>query len=387
MNHLIYLDNSSTTFPKPEEVHEFMGQFYRTHGVNPGRSGYSLAVEAEAMVNETRKRLTEFFNGEAPDHLVFTYNATDSLNMIINGILKLDDHIITTTLEHNSVLRPIYHLVMAGMVKADYIPFDEAGYIHPEEVLKKIKRNTKLVVVNHGSNVIGTVQPIKELGALCREKGIVFAIDASQTAGVVPIDVKEMNIDVVAFTGHKSLLGPTGIGGLYVRPGITITPTRVGGTGIRSADRWHPEEYPYRLEAGTINVLGVAGLLAAQKWLAKVGLANIHQREMELWKRLRDGLETIDGVTLYCADSVTNHIPVLSCNISGYKPGDTGKILSEDYHIATRTGLHCAPLVHQQLETDKIKGTVRFSIGPFNTTDHIDAAVEAIREIAKKRRS
>jgi cysteine desulfurase/selenocysteine lyase len=386
MAELIYLDNASTAFPKPKEVIDFASKFYRTHGVNPGRSGYKLCMEAEEMVVETRRLLTQFFNGEDPDHLVFTYNASDSLNIVIQGILEPGDHIITTNLEHNSVLRPIYHLTTRGIVEADYISFDENGYVHPNDFEKKIKRNTRLVVINHGSNVIGTLQPIKEIGAICREKRVVFAIDTSQTAGVVPIDIEAMNVDIVAFTGHKSLLGPTGIGGLYVRPGVNIKATRFGGTGIRSADRLQPEEFPYRLECGTLNIMGIAGLNAGQRWIADKGVKNIHQQEMNLWEMLRDGLREIEGVTLYCADSMENHIPVLSFNLDGYKAHDVGRILDTEYNIACRPGLHCAPLAHEQLQTHFIKGTVRFSIGPFNTREHIRHAINSVKEIATKRR-
>lgn len=386
MSKLIYLDNGATSFPKPTEVYDFMDQFYRKLGVNPGRSGYDLCLETGELVEGTRRELTEFFNGTDPNRLCFSYNSTDALNLIIFGLLAEGDHAITTNLEHNSVLRPLYHLYRDKNVEVDYIPFDARGFVDPEDFPKKFKKNTRLVIVNHASNVIGTVQPVKEIGRLCRENGILFAIDASQSAGKIPIDMEAMNIDIVAFTGHKSLLGPTGIGGLYVREGIEIKHTRAGGTGVRSAVRTHLDEYPYRLEYGTLNILGVAGLHAGLKWILEKGMHNIHEQEMRLTAMLRDGLKDADGVKLYCQDSLDNHISIFLFNVEGLEALNTGTILDVDYNIASRTGLHCAPLVHQQLGTDTIHGAVRLGIGPFNTDDHIAAAVQGVKDIAASRK-
>lgn len=383
MKNIIYLDNSATAFPKPEEVYAFMDYFYRHYGVNPGRSGYDLCVEAGHLVEKTRQLLTEFFNGDDPNRLCFTYNSTDALNLIIFGLLKEGDHAITTNLEHNSVLRPLYHLWKWGGVEVDYVPFDGQGFICPDDIKKMIKPNTRLVIVNHGSNVIGTLQPLREIGLICRTYEIPFAVDASQSAGQVPIDIKESLVDVIAFTGHKSLMGPTGIGGLYVREGIEIRFTRAGGTGVRSAQRTHLEEYPYRLEYGTPNIVGIAGLYAGVNWVKKQGIENIHEREMELLRKLRDGLREIQGVTLYCQDSLENHIAVMLFNIDGLEATEVATLLDVDYNIACRAGLQCAPLVHEQLGTDKIKGGVRFSLGPFNTEEHIESAIRAVREIAE----
>lgn len=388
MNKIIYLDNGATSFPKPEEVYAYMDYFYRNFGVNPGRSGYDLCLEAGEVVETTRKMLTEFFNGTDPNRLCFTYNSTDALNLIIFGMLKPGDHAITTTVEHNSVLRPLYHQGLAG-VAVDYVPFDGAGFVDPAEFRKRFRPATRLVVVNHASNVIGTIQPVREIGRLCREAGIPFAIDASQSAGKVPIDMEEQCLDAVAFTGHKSLLGPTGIGGLYVREGVQIRQTRAGGTGVRSAVRTHLEEYPYRLEYGTPNVVGIAGLSAGIKWLLARGPKAIHEHEMNLTRMLRDGLRDIPGVTLYCMDDLADHISVMAFNVDGLDAADVGTMLDVDYNIAVRTGLHCAPLVHEQLGTDKVHGAVRLGIGPFNTEEHIAAAVKAVAEIAalKKKKS
>lgn len=386
MNKIIYLDNGATSYPKPEEVYTFMDNFYRNFGVNPGRSGYDLCMETGELVEETRKMMTDLFNGKDPNRLCFSYNSTDSLNLIINGLLEEGNHAITTTIEHNSVLRPLFHLYKFRGVEVDYIPFDEKGFLNPDDFPKKFKKNTKLVIVNHASNVIGTIQPISEIGKHCKERGIPFAIDASQSAGKIPIDIEEMNVDVVAFTGHKSLLGPTGIGGLYVKEGIEIRHTRAGGTGVRSSIRTHLDEYPYRLEYGTLNTLGVAGLHAGVKWILKKGMKTIYEHEMKLTSMLREGLQDIEGVRLYCQDDLIDHISILLFNIDRLEAMDTGTILDVDYNIACRTGLHCAPLVHEQLGTSKNHGAVRFGIGPFNTAEQIKIAIQAIKETAESRR-
>ena len=384
MSKLIFLDNGATSYPKPEEVYRYMDHFYRNFGVNPGRSGYDLCMEAGLVVEETRKMLTQFFNGTDPNRLCFGYNSTDALNLIISGMLRPGDHAVSTTVEHNSVLRPLYHLRREG-VDIDFVPFDGAGFVDPAEIRKMFRPNTRLVIVNHASNVIGTVQPIAAIGKLCREAGIPFAIDASQSAGKVPIDMDSQCLDVVAFTGHKSLLGPTGIGGLCVREGVEIRHTRAGGTGVRSAVRAHLDEYPYRLEYGTPNIMGIAGLKAGLTWILGKGVESIHAEEMRLAQILLDGLRGIPRVVLYCLDSLENHIAVLAFNIDGMDAADVGTMLDVDFGIACRTGLHCAPLVHEQMGTDKIHGAVRFGIGPFNTEEHIQAAVAAVGKIASFR--
>ena len=385
MEKLIYLDSGATTFPKPEEVYVAMDQFFRNYGVNPGRSGYDLCIEAGSVLEETRKLLTQFFNGGDPNRLIFAYNATDALNLAIFGLLKEGDHAVTSNVEHNSVLRPLYHLYKYGGVEVDHVPFDSKGFVDPDDFARRFKKNTKLVAINHSSNVIGTLQPVREIGQLCRERGITVLVDTAQSAGKIPVNMEELNADVVAFTGHKSLMGPMGIGGLYVREGVEIRHTRAGGTGVRSAVPTHLHEYPYRLEYGTPNLPGIAGLNAGVKWVLKQGISKIHEREMQLLHMLRDGLREIEGVTMYCQEDLTNHVSILSFNVDGLEAGDTGTMLDVDYNIATRTGLHCAPLVHKQLGTDKIHGSVRFGIGPFNTPEDIEAAVRAVGDIARIR--
>lgn len=386
MEDLIYLDNAATSWPKPDNVYKYMVDFYRDCGVNPGRSGFDKAIEAGNILENLRLRLTRFFGGDedTPKRLCFGYNATDALNIIIQGTLNSGDHVITTNVEHNSVIRPINHLVRDNGVEATFVPFDINGFVDPDDIAKEIKSNTKLVIVNHASNVLGTVQPVKEIGKICKEKNVLYAIDASQTAGMVPINMKDMNVDVLAFTGHKSLMGSTGIGGLCVRKDVDIKTVRSGGTGVKSAYPYHLDEYPYRLEYGTPNMVGIASLWAGQEWMDNRGLENIYAHEMKLAKKLIAGFKEIEGVSMYCCDSMENHLATVTMNVDGYEAGDVGIMLDVEFNVATRTGLHCAPLVHEQLDLVKVHGAVRFAIGPFNTEAHIDRAIEGITEIAKR---
>ncbi len=387
MGDLIYLDNAATSWPKPDSVYKFMIDFYQSCGVNPGRSGFDKAIEAGNVLEDLRKQLTVFFGGDidTTERLCFSYNATDALNLIIQGSLEKGDHVITTNLEHNSVIRPINTLVRDGGVEATFIPFNAQGFVDPDDIKKAIKKNTRLVIVNHGSNVLGTVQPVADIGAICKDRGIKFAIDAAQTAGMVPINMKDMNIDVLAFTGHKSLMGSTGIGGLCVRKDVDLKPTRSGGTGVRSAYPYHLENYPYRMEFGTPNIVGIASLWAGQKWIAEYGgVEKIHAYEMNLAKRLLDGFGKIDSVKTYCCDSLNNHLSTVTVTVEDLEAGDVGIMLDVDFDIATRTGLHCAPLVHKQIGTIDIHGGVRFAIGPFNTESDIDHSIDAMIDIAER---
>ena len=381
---MIYLDNGATSFPKPDEVYRFMDSFYRRYGVNPGRSGYDLCIESGDLVEATRRLLCEFFGGTDPSRLVFGYNATDALNLAIFGLLRPGDHAVTTHLEHNSSLRPLWHLEQEG-VDVDWVDFDGNGYVDPAAVIARLRPETRAVVMNHGSNVIGTVQDVAPIGRACRKRGIPLVLDVSQTAGMLPLDVESLGAGVICFTGHKSLMGPMGIGGMYVHPDVELRQTRAGGTGVRSAQRHHLEEYPYRMEYGTPNLPGIAGLNAGVKWVQQRGVAAIHEHEMGLWRRLRDGLRAIEGLTLYCADEAPGRqrISVLSFNVAGLQAGDVGTMLDVDHGIACRTGLHCAPMVHEHLGTDKLHGAVRFGVGPFNTGAEIDKAVRAVGEIAE----
>lgn len=388
MEDLVYLDNAATSFPKPDVVHDTVRDFYSKNGVNPGRTGCDLAINAEQLIHGTRQRLSAFFNKSLfdagiekdPNRLVFTMNATMSLNLIINGTIKPGDHVVTTMLEHNSVIRPVNHKVKDG-AEATYVVPDGEGYLDPEEIRKAIRKNTKLVVVNHASNVTGVVQDLRAIGAVCRDEEVPLAVDAAQTAGVLPIDMAECNIGFLSFTGHKGLLAPTGTGGICVADDAEIEGTIYGGTGVKSAAPYHLEEYPFRLEAGTLNLAGIAGLATGLDWIEARGLECIHAHEIGLLGMLQDGLGAIEGVTVWGTTKLEQRVATMSVTVGDRDAEDVGTILDVDYGVQTRTGLHCAPLIHQHHGTAP-RGTVRFSVGPFNTRDHIEAAINAVTEIA-----
>jgi len=378
---IIYLDNAATVYPKPKEILDGTVELYGRYGVNPGRSGFDLCLATGNMIEKARQQLTSFFGGTDPTRLCFTYNASDSLNILIQGLVEEGDHVISTTVEHNSIIRPLNHLAHQGKITVDFVPFAGDGTVDPSDIAARIRPNTRLVAVNHGSNVIGTIQPVAEIGRICREHDIRLVVDTAQTAGVVPIDVEKMGIDGLAFTGHKSMLAPTGIGGLYVREGVTVRATRYGGTGVRSAYPFHLEEYPFRLEVGTCNTLGIIALSLAQDYIARRGMDAIYSHEMELLGRLQTGLAEIPGVTLHGTTRLTERLPVLSLTLAGLDPSDVGTLLDVDHGIACRTGLQCAPLIHEQMGTAP-RGTVRLSVGPGNTVEDVDAAIKAMESIA-----
>jgi cysteine desulfurase / selenocysteine lyase len=388
MDGMIYLDNAATSFPKPDAVHDKMIGFYRTCGVNPGRSGCDMALQAEAMVDGARRKLSALFNASLvsagkpkdPARLVFTSNATHSLNLILKGTIGPGDHVITTWMEHNSVLRPVNHLVRLG-AEATFVRPGADCRVDPDDIRRAIQPNTKLVIVNHGSNVCGVVQDIPAIGAVCRAAGVPLALDAAQTAGAFPIDMADWHVSFVAFTGHKSLLGPTGTGGICVADDAVIASTMWGGTGVRSVEPYHLEEYPWRLEAGTLNVLGIAGLSAGVDWISEHGLETIQEREDALAAMLAQGLREIRGVTVYFPLDGQPRVPTLSITVKGWDPSDVGTLLDVDHNILTRTGLQCAPKAHEHLGTAP-RGTLRFSVGPLNTREDILAAIKAVGEIA-----
>jgi selenocysteine lyase/cysteine desulfurase len=291
---------------------------------------------------------------------------------------------VTTKVEHNSVIRPVNHKTLDG-VEATFVGPDGQGYVAPEDIRKAIKKNTKLVIVNHGSNVTGVVQDLAAIGAVCRESGVALAVDAAQTAGVLPIDMAECHISFLAFTGHKGLFGPTGTGGICVADDAEIRGTIFGGTGVRSAELFHLNDFPYRLEAGTHNLAGIAGLSAGLDWIEARGRDEIHRHEMELFGMLQEGLSAIEGVHLCGTTNLDRRVPTLSITVDNFDPSDVGTILDVDYGVQTRTGLQCAPLLHEHMGTMP-RGTVRFSVGPFNTREHIERSLEAVEEIAAMRR-
>ncbi len=379
---LIYVDNAATTFPKPHDVLAEMFEIYEAKGVSPGRGSYDLSVEAEERVDKVRRQVSAFFGGDDPSRVAFTYNATDALNLLIQGLVEPGSHVVSSRLEHNSVLRPLHHFAERGVIGLTLVPFDGQGFIDPTDVARAITPKTRRVVLVHGSNALGTVQPVESIGALCAERNVPLILDITQTAGIVPVDMGKWGVSALAFTGHKSLYGPTGIGGLVLSRGLDVRTTRFGGTGLNSASTVHSQAYPQRLEAGTINILGVIGLSAGIRYVERQGLSNLYSREMALTRQLRDGLSLLRGVRLYCAGSLANHLPILLADIEGMDSEQVSAILDGDFGIATRGGLHCAPLVHQDLGTSP-GGGIRFSLGAFNTAGEIDRILEAMASICR----
>lgn len=378
---LIYLDNAATTFPKSPEVLRRMVETYAEVGVSPGRGNHDLATRAGDLVDAARARVARFFGAPDPGRVIFAGNATDALNTAILGLVRPGDHVVATRLDHNSVLRPLHHLAETGVITWDAAPFDGRGFVDADAVDSLLRPNTRAVVMTHASNVIGTIQPVAEIARRCALRGIPVIVDAAQSAGQVPIDMGVLGVGALAFTGHKSLYGPSGIGGLVLMPGLELETSRFGGTGMDSTSLVHTRTYPLRLEAGTLNLLGVIGLALGLDFVEAEGASAIHAREMALLARLRDGLAAIPGVTLYRADDLADHVAVLSTNVDGIHPQDVGAILDGDFGIAVRVGVHCAPLAHRDLGTIE-RGSVRFSLGAFTTADEIDAAIEAMRTIA-----
>ena len=378
----IYLDNAATTFPKPPGVLEEMIEVYSNLGVSPGRGSYDLSMEAEERVMDIRRQVCQFFGGSDPERVIFSYNATDALNTLIQGLIRPDFRVVSSRLEHNSVLRPLHYFSQQGIIRLDLIPFGSEGFIDPMAVSEAIRPDTSFVILTHASNVLGTVQPVERIGEICRERGVPLLLDVTQTAGRLPIRMEEWGVSAVAFTGHKSLLGPTGIGGLVLSPRLDVEATRFGGTGRDSLSLDHTRVYPQRLEPGTINVAGIFGLSAGLRCISSRGMENIYSKEIGLARRLHHGLNSIKGVRVYPA--ILNDapwVPIMLCNMEGMDPEDLASILDGDFGIAARAGLHCAPLVHEDLGTSP-KGGVRFSLGPFNTDEDIDQVLEAMDTIS-----
>ena len=378
---MIYLDNAATSFPKPEACFREALEEYLALGASPGRGGYDASLEAMEKMDLVRGQLASFFGAEGYV-TCFGYNATDALNTLIQGLARQGGHVVSTRLEHNSVLRPLHELHAAGICEFDLVPFNADGFVEPEAVAKAIRPATCLVVLNHASNVLGTVQPVAKIGTLCRERGIPFILDASQSAGVVDIRLKEWGASGLAFTGHKSLLGPSGIGGLVMDPGLDVKPSRFGGTGLDSANLFQVRDYPERLEAGTINTLGILTLGKCLAYLQSEEHKRAVENETLLHQRLLEGLAGIKGLIIHCPGFGSGHIPVVSCNLAGWTPNDAGMVLDGDFSIAVRTGLHCAPLVHESLGTGQ-PGSIRISLGAFNTDQDVDAVVGALTHMAE----
>ena len=376
----IYLDNAATSFPKPKEVADAVYDFMINNGTSSGRGSYKKAMQSDYIVYECRKLIGNLFNFDDPKKVVFTSNVTDSLNIAIRGILKENDHVITSSLEHNAVWRCLKTLEKDINIKIDTVECSKDGITNPENIKKYIRKDTALIVFTQASNVLGTIQPIKEIGKIARENNIVFLVDAAQSAGAMKIDIKEDNIDILAFTGHKSLLGPMGTGGLIINTDIDIKPLKAGGTGGDSAYDYQPDYYPNHLETGTSNVSGIAGLRAAIKFLNREGIDNIHNKEKELTKYALQRLETVKDIEIYGPKDCEKILSVISFNIKNKRPEDISTILDQKYDIMLRAGLHCAPTAHSVINT-KDRGSLRIGIGYFNTKDNIDKLVEALNNL------
>lgn len=372
---MIYLDNAATTFPKPNEVYDEVINCMKNYAANPGRSSHDMSLRASTKIAETRSEISSLFNIDNPFNVVFTVNATEGINIALKGFLKKGDHVITTVIEHNSVLRPLNYLKDEG-IETTLLDVDEFGLLDLKMLENSIKANTKLIVINHGSNVLGTVQDIDKIGAIAKNNGIAFMVDASQTAGVFNIDVKKSNIDLLAFPGHKGLLGPQGTGALYVKEDIKLKEFISGGTGSNSSEMIQPEFLPDKFESGTLNTPGIVGLGEGIKFIKKIGTKNIREHEEKLTEYLLDELRKLSFIKVYGLKTAKNRAAVVSINVSNIDSSKVGYLLNKE-NIAVRTGYHCAPLIHKVIGTEEY-GTVRISLGYFNTFDDIEKLINAL---------
>ena len=379
----IYLDNASTSFPKAPTVATAMSDYITNRGININRGSYSLAYDVEDIIYTTRQRLNTLFNGHDPSHVIFTQNVTMSLNMVIKGLLKAGDHVLVSSMEHNAVMRPLTQLLDKG-ITFDIISCDKTGSIQLESMDSLIRPNTVAMIINHASNVCGTIQPLESIGSICKAHNLQFIVDAAQTAGVIPIDVKACHIDALCFTGHKGLLGPQGIGGIILTKEMaqTLIPLIAGGTGSFSHLETMPTHMPDAFEAGTLNLPGIMGLNEGLSYIESQGMENIHNHELGLTQAFLEGLQSIDGINIVGKQNIQTRTAVVSITIDGMDPANIAYELESTYHIMTRVGLHCAPRAHQTLGTYP-EGTVRFSFGYANTLKDVESALSALQRIAK----
>lgn len=378
---MIYLDNAATTFPKPEVSLRAINQCMSKYCGNPGRSGHAMSMKTGEEVYKVRKEIQELFQIEDSSHIIFTSNATDSLNLAIKGSLKSGDHVITTSMEHNSVLRPLKSMEKEG-VQISIIYGNREGKINPEVIKKEIKENTKMIACTHASNVTGTIMPIKEIGKIAKENKLIFLVDASQSAGCVPINVKTMNIDLLAMPGHKGLLGPLGTGILYVDPKIKLKHLKEGGTGTNSRDVRQPYDYPEGYESGTINAPGIIGLGGSVSFVKKIGIEKIGNYEEKLILILHQELDRNKNIVIYGPKNVKDKVGIFTFNIKGMECEQVAQELNDKYNIAVRAGFHCAGLAHKTIDTLEI-GAVRVSVGPFNQVKDMKYAAQAIKEMCR----
>jgi cysteine desulfurase family protein len=384
-DNIIYFDNAATSYPKPEEVIQAMVHFSRMIGASPGRSGHRLAIEAGRIVFEARERISQLFGGKDSSRVVFGLNATEGINQGLKGLLRSGDHVVTSSMEHNSVMRPLRAMMKEGL-KVTILPCSPEGFLDPQGVKKALRKNTKMVVLNHASNVVGTLQPLAEVGEICRRQGVLFFVDAAQSAGAVPIDLEREKIDLLAFTGHKALFGPQGTGGLVLGERVEekeLTPVKQGGTGSRSELEEQPDFLPDLCESGTPNAVGIAGLLAGLDFVLREGVEKIRVHEMRLAQKLLQGLQAIPGVVLYGPRDARKQLSTVSFNIKGNEPSEAGLKLDEEFGILCRVGLHCSPSSHRTIGTFP-QGTVRFGLSYLNREEEVEEALQAVGRIARR---
>ena len=379
---MIYLDNGATTFPKPKVVTDKIMECSLGYAGNPGRSGHKLAMKMDLEIYETREKICKLINGTEVLNVIFTFNATDSLNLAIKGVLEEGDHVITTSMEHNSVLRPLNKLRKDGKIELSIVYADDKGYIDPQKIFEALTPNTKMIVTTHMSNVFGTIVDIKTIGDFCKENNILYLVDASQSIGVLDIDVQEMNIDLLAFPGHKALFGPMGTGALYIKEGIIVKPLKEGGTGSYSHSIDQPDLYPDSLESGTPNGVGIIALGKGIDFINEVGIENIRNHEMSLKNHFIELLKDNEDVILY-GTLDDRQGAVVSLNVKDMDSSEISYILSDEFDIYTRPGFHCAPLAHKTMGTEEL-GAIRFSFGYYNTLEEIDKTVEALLNIIER---
>ncbi|MBM7624941.1 aminotransferase class V-fold PLP-dependent enzyme [Sporohalobacter salinus] len=380
----VYLDNAATSRIKPDSVLEAMNDYLTEIGCSPGRGGYECSLQASRIVLNTRLTFADFFNVDTPEQIVFTHNITHGLNYALKGLLSKGDHVITTSIEHNAVVRPLKSLEEAGIIEVDYISCDKAGILDPEDIEEAVRDNTKLLVATHASNIVGTLTPAKQLGEIADRNDLYFILDTAQTAGIYDLDFSDLKLDVLAFTGHKGLMGPTGTGGLAISKEVAqeMTPLIEGGTGSISDKEYQPDFLPDKFESGTMNTVGLSGLKAGVEFIKEEGLGKIKEHEFELTNRLLQGLDVINGINIYGPGNVKLQTSTVSIGVDDFDLGELSFVLDDEYGIMTRSGLHCAPLAHRTIGSFP-EGTLRFSIGYFNTVEEIDYTLESLEEIIR----
>ncbi len=384
MSETVYLDNAATSWPKPPETIKAIEHFHTHVGANPGRSGHSLSIDAGRIIMDAREAIAKLFGIDEMLRIIFTKNATEALNIVISGLIRPGDHVITTSMEHNSVMRPLRAMEVAG-AEVSVVPCSASGELDPQDIEHAIRPGTRAIIMTHASNVTGTIMPISDIGAIAQERGIIFCVDAAQTAGAVPINISQQYIDLLAFSGHKSLYGPQGTGGLYIGPGLEneITPLMMGGTGSRSEFEEQPDFLPDKYESGTPNAPGIAGLGAGVRFVLDTGVETVRTKEIALSRQLINGLSLIQGVRMYGVGDAPRQTPVVSFTIDGTSPSEAALILDEDFGIMSRPGLHCAPSAHRTIGTFS-EGTIRLSPGFYNTASEVAYTLEAVAQIASR---